>query len=205
MLNYYNPADSSATHQFIAAINRLLNHFEKSRSDIILLCIGSDRATGDCLGPIIGHKLQLALGNSFTRLPNKKGLQIYGTLDKPVHAGNLEATIGFIKLCHKDPLIIAVDASLGTNEHIGYITLGKGPLSPGIGVNKSLPKVGDIFITGIVNLSGPANQTMLQTTRLNTVMQLADFVVYGLYHCLIRSQFGSALQSAKQGHLINKF
>ena len=30
----------------------------KSKRHIIFLCIGSDRATGDSLGPLIGYKLQ---------------------------------------------------------------------------------------------------------------------------------------------------
>ena len=51
----------------------------------------------------------------------------------------------------------------------------------GIGTGKSLPQVGDIYITGIVNESGINNIATLQTTHLNTVMRLADFISSGLY------------------------
>ena len=83
--------------------------------------------------------------------------------------------------------IIAIDASLGMANHIGFITLGEGSLYPGIGVNKELPCVGDIFITGIVNISGMLNNLLLQTTRLDIVMKLADFICYGIRYSLLRN------------------
>ncbi len=85
---------------------------------------------------------------------------------------------------HSKPFCIAVDASLGTQGHIGYVTVGTGPLKPGLGVNKQLPDVGDLHITGIVNLSGTNDPMLLQTTRLNVVMELADIIVTGLLYCL---------------------
>ena len=82
---------------------------------------------------------------------------------------------------HKEPFVIAVDASLGTRNHIGYVTLSDMPLRPGLGVKKSLPEVGDICITGIVNLSGAMDGILLQSTRLSTVMELADFISIGIF------------------------
>ena len=40
-----------------------------------------------------------------------------------------------------NPFIIAIDASLGKEDHIGMMTLGSGPLKPGLGVKKKLPEV----------------------------------------------------------------
>ncbi|MEE0057969.1 MAG: DUF1256 domain-containing protein [[Bacteroides] pectinophilus] len=45
---------------------------------------------------------------------------------------------------------------------------------------KKLPEVGDIHITGIVNLSGGVDTVILQTTRLATIMTLADAIASGL-------------------------
>ncbi len=176
MIYYFNSAKKSALPDFSQKLKKLLKkkQDELDFQEVVILCIGSDRATGDCLGPIIGHRLSR----------QKKDFSIYGTLEKPVHAKNLGIAVEFIKTYHKNALIIAVDASLGVSEHIGYITLGEGALSPGVGVDKQLPSVGDIFITGIVNLSGFGGQMLLQTTRLNTVMQLADFISLGLYRSL---------------------
>lgn len=70
----------------------------------MFLCIGSDRVTGDCLGPYIGHLLH----------PHETGhIFVYGTLSCPVHALNLEKTSSLITRLHPHALVIAIDASLG--------------------------------------------------------------------------------------------
>ncbi len=135
--------------------------------EIVVLCIGSDRSTGDSLGPLIGYKLEKY---------HMSGVSIYGTLQSPVHAANLSEKLDEIYSAHSNPFILAIDASLGTRDHIGYVTLGNGPLRPGLGVNKDLPDVGDIHITGIVNFSGMMESLLLQTTRLSQVMRLADTI-----------------------------
>lgn len=192
MLQYFNPGDRRALFQFADAFLELLEKYDYEEREIVLICIGSDRATGDCLGPIVGHKLRF-----HERYFTKKGFHVYGTLEKPVHAKNLEASIHFIQLYHPGALIIAIDASLGVANHVGYITLGEGSLCPGVGVDKNLPSVGDIFITGIVNLSGFGSQMLLQTTHLNLVMQLADFISLGIYRSLRNSKLRPALQRAE--------
>ena len=53
-------------------------------------------------------------------------------------------------------------------------------MRPGAGVDKDLAEIGDIFITGIVNVSGSMEQLLLQTTRLSVVMQMADFISSGI-------------------------
>ncbi|MBQ4284402.1 MAG: spore protease YyaC, partial [Lachnospira sp.] len=103
-------------------------------------------------------------------------VHIYGTLHEPVHAANLEQAIKNVSATYRNPYIIAIDASLGQRNHIGYITLGTGPLKPGLGVQKKLPEVGDIHITGIVNTFGNMNNVLLQTTRLSYIMTIADAV-----------------------------
>ena len=70
----------------------------------------------------------------------------------------------------------AVDASLGRRDHVGLITLGAGPLRPGLGVKKKLPEVGNVHITGIVNESSNESHSTLQTTRLCVIMQIADVI-----------------------------
>lgn len=174
---YYNVHQKKALRDFIKEIKHLKSHAENLNRHLIFLCIGSDRATGDCFGPIVGEKLlyHFAQSNSPSSMPS-----VYGTLTEPVHAVNLEKVIYEIHKIFYSPYIVAVDASLGIRQHIGYITLGEGPLLPGIGVQKRLPKIGDASITGIVNISGKNCHTILQTTRLSTVVELANFVTDGI-------------------------
>ena len=105
-------------------------------------------------------------------------------MEEPVHAKNLKETVTKIYQLHEDAFIIAIDASLGRSDHVGYITLGEGPLKPGAGVDKDLPEVGDIFITGIVNFSGMFDHMLLQTTRLNIVMSMADQICLAINYCI---------------------
>ncbi|WP_407690426.1 spore protease YyaC [Salipaludibacillus neizhouensis] len=132
---------------------------------IVIVCIGSDRSTGDSLGPLIGTKLLERQCPLFS---------IYGSLSSPVHAKNLEETMITIKTLHDNPYIIAVDACLGRTTSVGYMTVADGPVKPGAAVQKSLQPVGDIHMTGIVNVSGYMEMLVLQNTRLSLVMDMAE-------------------------------
>ena len=96
------------------------------------------------------------------------------TLDHTVHALNLPETCDHIKKKHHGSIVIAVDASLGSCEHIGSVFLRMGCLYPGAGVCKNLPGVGDIAITGIANSESTRPFLDLQTARLSTVSAMAD-------------------------------
>ena len=140
----------------------------------VFLCIGTDRMTGDCLGPLVGHKLEQHYGDKNC---------IFGTLEHPVHALNLNYAMTRIRLRFSSPFIIVVDAALGLPGHIGNITLAPGSLIPGEGINKTLPPVGDLSITGIVNSCHGNASLLLQNTRLHLVNQMADFIYAGLISC----------------------
>lgn len=174
---YFDSKEYHAPYDFGNTLLNLLEDNSYQHKSLVFLCIGSDRATGDCLGPLLGYKLSAISRKKYT---------VYGTLEHPVHAKNLKDTMIQIHEENPNPLIIAIDASLGKAAHIGYFTLGEGPLKPGAGVDKDLPYVGDLFITGIVNLSGLFDQMLLQTTRLGTVMALVDHIYQGINHCLIK-------------------
>ncbi|MGZ4107011.1 MAG: spore protease YyaC, partial [Tumebacillaceae bacterium] len=143
-------------------------HFHK----IVIVCIGTDRSTGDALGPLVGSKLS-------TRLSPAQAA-VYGTLESPVHAVNLKDTIQEIENTHVNPFVIAVDACLGQLSSVGLVTLANGPLKPGAGVNKVLPEVGHIHLTGIVNVGGFMEYFVLQNTRLSVVMRMADTIADSL-------------------------
>lgn len=176
-LYYYNTNDRFSVYDFSRTLYDMLEKNIYDNRPIVLLCIGSDRATGDSLGPIVGYKLEKL---------KHKNITLYGTLEKPIHAKNLKETILSIRQSFYNPFVIAIDASLGRAKHIGYITLGEGPLFPGAGVDKDLPPVGDISITGIVNNSCSIDHLLLQTTRLNIVMDLADFICSGMNYCFYK-------------------
>ncbi|MBX6395084.1 MAG: spore protease YyaC [Alicyclobacillaceae bacterium] len=139
---------------------------------IVVVCVGTDRSTGDALGPLVGTRLK-------EKLAPEVGT-VFGTLDEPVHAVNLSHTLTQIDRMHPSPFVIAVDACLGQVNSVGQISLHPGPLKPGAGVNKQLPPVGDIHVTGVVNVGGYMEYFVLQNTRLYLVVRMASAIAEGL-------------------------
>ena len=170
---YYSSCRNFRQEEFAGRLAELIEA-EMARTgkrETVFLCIGTDRSTGDSLGPLIGYKLKQM------KLP---GAAVFGTLDRPVHAMNLEHYLEVLKVCYSDALTVAVDASVGNREHVGFVTLGKGALKPGLGVSKELRAVGDIFITGIVGSCTSYDPLYLQSVRLSVVMQMADCISSGI-------------------------
>ena len=135
-----------------------LSSYHKPSQSLVFVCIGSDKMSRQSLPSVF----------------------IYGTLAQPVHALNLQETIEKIHQRHPDSFIIAIDASLGIRKHLGYLTISKGALEPGLGVSKKLPPIGDISITGIVNTTGTFDHLSLQMTKLSTIVSMADSIVSGV-------------------------
>jgi putative sporulation protein YyaC len=142
---------------------------------IVIICVGTDRSTGDSLGPLVGTQLK-KIGS--------QGYHLYGTLDSPVHAMNLSDVVQEIHQQFRDPFILAIDACLGQVSSVGCIQVGHGPLKPGAGVNKELPPVGNVHVTGIVNVGGFMEYFVLQNTRLSLVMSMAEVIANSLHAAL---------------------
>ncbi|MEB1808236.1 MAG: spore protease YyaC [Bacillaceae bacterium] len=183
--------EPNARHSISEQLAELLSPY--SHRELVIVCIGTDRSTGDSLGPLIGTKLAEKRLSKFT---------VYGTLEYPVHAVNLEEKLAEIDQNHRNPYIIGIDACLGRLTSVGHITVAKGPVKPGAAVNKKLPEVGNIHITGIVNVGGMMEYFVLQNTRLHTVMKMANLVASSLHltdHTLSErtEQKSSLLQTLK--------
>lgn len=166
---------SKFTNMLLSYLNK---YYTEDYNDIVILCIGTDRSTGDSLGPLIGRRLSKLLFHN-----NTIDVHVYGTLEKPVHAKNLEDHINIIYKTHSNPFIIAIDACLGKNERVGFINISNGPIKPGAGVNKDLRPVGDIHITGIVNIGGFMEYIVLQNTRLSLVVNMAEVISDSMFLC----------------------
>jgi len=144
---------------------KIVSWFPTIPREYVVVCVGTDRSTGDSLGPLTG---------TFFSEKRPKHMTIYGTLHEPVHATNLENYVMDIKENHRNPYIIAVDACLGRNTSVGCLITGVGPLLPGAALNKPLPSIGDMHITGVVNIGGFMEHSVLQNTRLSIVVDMAN-------------------------------
>lgn len=189
--------DSTAPNSYIEVRDYLckkLNSLIKENRDIVFICIGTDRSTGDTLGPLVGYKLKFMSRNN---------IHIYGSLESPIHSKNIESIYNKILSNLKNPFIIAIDSSLGAVQNIGKVIIKDEPINPGLALNKNLPKIGNMSITGIVNIAGNFEFMVLQNTRLYTVMELADCISNGIYHFILKSlgtnnkYFNNSLDSIK--------
>lgn len=160
--------DPTAPQTLASSLARALVAHGALERPVVFACIGTDRSTGDALGPLVGQWL-VRSGYDDAR--------VLGTLEHPLHALNLRDRIGPLASSADPPLVVAVDAALGPRESIGRISLRRGGLRPGHGVGKTLPRVGDLAITATVNIaSGACDAQVLQSTRLFVVQALAKTI-----------------------------
>ena len=142
----------------------------------VVVCVGSDLAIGDSLGPLVGSLLKYKTQGL--------GVYIYGTLKTPVTAKEIKVLREFLRQTHKGSQIICVDAAVGEAGDIGLVRLLDAPLSPGAGANKNLGKLGDVSVLGIVAEKSVANYGLFNQTRLNLVYMMAEAVSEGIANLL---------------------
>ena len=155
----------------------------------VIVCVGSDLAIGDSLGPITGSMLKF----------KTQGLNVflYGTLAAPVTAKEIRYMRTFLSETHKGSQVLVIDAAVGAEGDIGLIKINDSPLKPGAGANKQLGDLGDISILGIVAEKSIANYGLLNTTRLNLVYTMAEIISDGVSAVLWER---SSRQKASQKH-----
>lgn len=165
---------------------KLISCFPSTPCEYVAVFIGTDRSTGDALGPLAG--------SSFLKM-KPKHISIYGTLHNPVHAVNLQSHLEAIYKKHNNPFVIAIDACLGKSTSVGELIAGVGPIKPGAALNKPLPLVGDVHITGVVNISGFMEYAVLQNTRLSLVSDMAHSIAH-ILNCIDQQLTTETVQPA---------
>ncbi|TLS49169.1 spore protease YyaC [Paenibacillus antri] len=137
---------------------------------ITFLCIGTDRSTGDALGPLVG-----------TALSNAGYERVIGTLASPCDANTLPAWMTELAAVPAGAeAVVAIDAALGRPESVGRFQVTHVPMLPGASMGRNLPPVGDYGIAGIVNGNGIKSYAILQNTSLHRVMTMADTIVHAI-------------------------
>lgn len=185
-MNYYYEYDNDyyqkneQKEEFIKNLTSIL--YEEKRKngfmELVILCVGTDKITGDCLGPLVGTKLKelLSCYNIFN-------INIYGTLENNISYSNAKINLNIIEKMHPNAYIIVVDAALSKRENIGKIFIEKNETVLGKGLNKNKIRVGKLSIKAVVgeNRKIPKyNFYTLKNTSLNTVINLANIVAEGI-------------------------
>ncbi|WP_425516846.1 spore protease YyaC [Miltoncostaea oceani] len=170
--------------------------WEARCNGVLIACIGTDRSTGDSLGPITGDLLDRSA---------PAGVTVVGSIEDPLHALNLEGRLTASLATFKArPLVIAVDAALGDLRHTGGLFLTEGPLVPGSTVGKGLPGIGDISLSGVVGPLDEEPMLTLSSIRLHLVVQMARRIDSALRGALALSESdGQAAMSSKPSRRVS--
>ena len=169
----------------IPLLRQSLKRFVPEDKPLAIACVGTDKCTGDSLGPYVGHFLQ-----------HLDDVDVIGTLENPLHAGNVQETMKRYRNDNPNAFIIGVDASLSLPEEIGQIIVKNTPLLPGRGLGRKLGEVGDMSITGIVNEASSMNFLRLSCTRLHLVNGLAETIAALLEETIANTNKRSAKQKS---------
>jgi putative sporulation protein YyaC len=170
----FNLFNAKASDGIAMALDRFLkNHYDRpdkhaKTAPPVVVCIGSDLAIDDALGPVCGSMLKY----------KTQGLNafLYGTLSSPVTAKEIRALRSFLRETHKNSPVIAVDAAVGDAGDVGLIKILDRPLQPGAGANKKLGSIGDLSVMGIVAEKSIKSYALLNTTRLNLVYSMSEII-----------------------------
>lgn len=149
---------------------KLYSLIPQGTEHIYVIGIGSNRISGDSLGPFVGTLLKNSYPDHLTLL---------GDLQSPLDAITLVPALAPITF-KKNSFIIGVDSVLGSEEMVNSIVVKDGPVVPGIGLGNSLPPIGDCSITGVVLENDPALKESLLCTDLHFVYTMATAIAKGI-------------------------
>lgn len=166
-------------------ISQALKELIPTEKTPMITCIGSDLVLGDSLGPLVG-----------TLLKNRNiSAYVYGTLNMPITAKEVEYAKTYLKLMHPNTHLIAIDAAVGEPDDVGLIKVVNKGLKPGLGVKKNLGEIGDTSIIGIVTNKSKENYNLYNLTRLNLIYKMAEKIADGIESFILErysTPFGTA-------------
>ena len=133
-----------------------LYKLKRNDNNLIFLCVGTDKMTGDCFGPIVGTKLI-----EYLKEYNIDNINVYGTLKNPINHENLGDKIGEILTMEK--------TILGNVLNKNKFEIGDISIKAVVGKDLKIPKY---------------NFISLQNVSLNSVIELADIVANGIFNTI---------------------
>lgn len=183
--------DAGGLRALSSVLERELRALGAGPRPVAFACIGSDRSTGDALGPLAGELLR------------RRGCAehaVVGTLERPLHALNMVERLAPLAALRPRPVVVAVDAALGPLGGIGSLAVSRGGMVPGEGIGKDLPPIGELSVTATVNVrTGGLDAQVLHSTRLWLVHQLAEELAAVCWGALLGVRPADALAAAGRG------
>lgn len=150
--------------------HKLKNYVKKldnSFSNIIFLCIGTDKIIGDSVGPIVGSKLK-SIENEY--------IKIYGTVGNNLDFLNTKKVVEEIYAKFENPFIITIDAALSKERETGEICISDGYIKVGNALDKSICFYSNINIKCVVGKYYKLDKKM----NINTLKDVDKEEIYNM-------------------------
>ena len=131
---------------------------------IVFICIGSNKVTGDCLGPLVGSYLK-----------SMYKATVYGDMENPINYQNAEKIMKKVENNNGESLKVVIDSALGKN--IGDIIIDDGKVEIGKGLNKNKNIYGDISIKGEVGKNYHNNIKNIQELKNKNIEEIDKIAI----------------------------
>ena len=145
----------------------------------VIICVGTNKAAGDCLGPLVGSKLiNLLSGKAF----------VYGTMATPVTAKESETIYKTVRFLHPLSKILVVDAGIGNDDEVGVIKVLNGGIKPGLALNKNLSVLGDVSVVGITAPRKNAAEHLIYKANIAVVYRMSNIIATAIADVIIKNE-----------------
>lgn len=165
--------------KYIKFVNEFYSIIQyKEYENIVFVCIGTDRITGDCFGPLVGSFLLKKQD-----IYKIKNMHILGCLEDNVSFNKIEHKVISKISKHKKTLVVSIDAALSEIDNIGKIFVENSGMVLGKSLKKHKKTIGDISIKAVVGKNTNSdidNFTILQNISLSEVIKLSNLVANGI-------------------------
>ena len=154
------------------------SYIDEAYSNLIFLCIGTNKVVGDSIGPIVGNSLK-CMENDF--------VQIYGTIENTLNFRNAKEIIERLQVDSMNPFFVTIDAALSSRKRVGEIILNKGYIKIGKALEKSICFYSNINIKCIVgrNMERVAENILeLKRANQNEIYKMSKIVSSGIENVL---------------------
>ena len=140
----------------------------------VIVCVGTDKISGDSLGPMVGSMLRAA------GVP----CPVYGVEGATVNGVNLDRYREFLASRYAGVPVIAVDAALGEADEVGQIRYRKGGVCAGGALGRRTEGLGQLAVLGVVGRRGEDALSALLEAPLAVVERLAERIAHKLCEVL---------------------
>jgi len=120
--------------------------------DILFLCIGTEKISGDALGPIVGTML---------REKYKLPYPVLGTEENPINGKNVGEYKRLIKERFPNHKVIAIDSAVGEEKDLWTIKIKEGGVRAGGALSPENEYFGEIGILAVVAQKGNVLQNLM--------------------------------------------